>query len=57
MRAAHVLAGHDEVTLVLSVLVVQDHYQLASCYVSHGLRYAVEQPQRLLRLMCGCWSC
>ena len=41
------LSSHYEVALILPVLVVQDYYHLACCYVCHSLRYAVKQPQRL----------
>ena len=48
------LSSHYEVALVLPVLVVQDYYHLASCYVCHSLRYAVKQPQRLDLCLCQC---
>ena len=52
----HMLAGHDEVALILPVLIVEDDDQVASCYVCNSLRYAVKEPERFLGLVCHCDS-
>ena len=49
----HVLSSHDEVPLILPVLVVQHHYELSRIEVIQGLWDAVEALSRLIPIPAG----